>query len=647
MSEYNQTIADSVWEPLTKQTYLDWYQQSIESPDAFWSEQAKRFINWDKPWDTVREENLREGEITWFKGAQLNVSYNCIDRHLEQHADKTAIIWEPDSPDDTTQTITYQQLHDKTCQIANVLKAHGIKKGTRVCIYLPMIPEAAMCMLACARIGAVHSVVFAGFSSASLKNRIEDAQAQMVITADGLIRGGKHLDTKGQVDEALKGVDCVKTVLVMKHCHTKVTMHDRDHWLQEEMDKQATSCPPEKMDAEDPLFILYTSGSTGKPKGVLHTQGGYITYAAMTFRYVFDYQPKDIYWCTADVGWITGHTYMVYGPLAMGATNVMYEGVPNYPTPSRCWQIIDKHNVTIFYTAPTAIRALMAQGNEHVNSTSRDSLRVLGTVGEPINPEAWRWYHDVVGKAKLPIVDTWWQTETGGIMIAPLINISKQNPGSAGLPFFGVKPQCVDAQGKQTKPNEKGRLAIMQSWPGMARTIYRDHPRYMKQYLSEIPGAYFTGDGCYQDDQGEFWITGRVDDVINVSGHRLGTAEIESALVSHPDVAEAAVVGIPDEIKGQEIYAFVTLNDGVKFNQALSEELRQAVVTDIGKIARPKQIQWAPSLPKTRSGKIMRRVLRLIAQDVFDELGDLSTLADQSVVENLISGKKAMQTTTT
>lgn len=640
-------IGSEIWGKLTKEMYLNWYEQSIHQPEKFWSEQAKKFITWYKPWTQVCEQDFTHANITWFKDAQLNVSYNCIDRHLKNNAEKTAIIWEPDDPTKQHKLITYQELHDKVCQFANVLKRYGVKKGSRVCIYLPMIPEAAMLMLACARIGAVHSVVFGGFSAQSLKDRIVDAKATVVLTADAGIRGGKTIPLKDQVDIAVKGVDCVEHVLVVKTGQTDISMQaDRDVWLLEEAANEATTCEPERMDAEDPLFILYTSGSTGKPKGVLHTQGGYITYAAMTFRYVFDYQPDDIYWCTADIGWVTGHTYMIYGPFCLGATNVMFEGVPNYPTPSRCWEVVDKHKVSIFYTAPTAIRALMAQGNEYVNQCSRTSLRVLGTVGEPINPEAWRWYHDVVGDSKLPIVDTWWQTETGGVLLAPLINISKQKPGSAGLPFFGIQPKIVDEAGKEIEPNKKGRLVIAGAWPGMMRTIYGDHERFVKTYFSQVKNHYFTGDGAYQDEDGEYWITGRIDDVINVSGHRLGTAEIESALVQHPCVAEAAVVGIPDEIKGQNIYAFVTLTKGTEPTENLNKELKDQVKDIIGKIAIPKCIQWAPQLPKTRSGKIMRRILRAIAKDDYDHLGDISTLADSTVIQELVKEKKAIQTTT-
>ncbi len=641
----SKTVFDtSVWENLTVEKYNKWYQQSLSNPTKFWEEKAKEFISWEKDWLTLCDQDLNKGFIAWFKEAQLNVCYNCVDRHLKTHADKPAIIWEPDNPLEKNEVITYQQLHDRVCQVANALKQQGVQKGDRVCLYLPMIPEAAISMLACARIGAVHTVVFAGFSSKSLQDRLIDVKAKIVITADGSRRGGKHIGLKEQVDEALNDLDWTVSVLVVKNTKEKIAMVPiRDHWLDDLCKNQSVFCEPEIMNSEDPLFILYTSGSTGKPKGILHTQGGYITYAAMTFRYVFDYKPGDIFWCTADVGWVTGHTYFVYGPFAMGATNLMFEGVPNFPTPSRCWEIIDKHSVNIFYTAPTAIRALMANGDQYVTSTSRKSLRVLGTVGEPINPEAWRWYHDIVGNGCLPVVDTWWQTETGGIMLAPLINISKQQPGSAGLPFFGVCPQIIDEQGFQVKSNVKGRLVLSESWPGMMRTIYNDHARFVKQYFSQVEGRYTTGDGAYQDEFGEYWITGRIDDVINVSGHRLGTAEIESALVLHKDVAEAAVVGVPDPIKGQAIFAFVTLNDKVCFNDGLKDDLNSLVVKVIGKIALPKRIQWAPALPKTRSGKIMRRVLRLIAQGEFNELGDLSTLADQYVVENLISERKMMQ----
>lgn len=631
------TIDEKIWKKLTKECYLDWYRQSLTNPETFWAEQAQRFVTWYKPWQKVMQTDFNKAEINWFVGSQLNVSFNCIDRHLATQADKTAILWERDQPSEKVESITYQQLHDCVCQIANVLKSKGVKKGSRVCLYLPMIPEAAYSMLACARIGAVHSVVFGGFSAQSLKDRIEDAEAEIVITADFGTRGGKKIALKNQVDKALENVSCVKHVLVVQHTGDKVAWDEsRDHWLHDLTKDQPTDCKPEVMEAEDPLFILYTSGSTGKPKGVLHTQAGYLTYAAMTFRYAFDYQPEDIYWCTADVGWITGHTYLVYGPLALGATTVLFEGVPNYPTPSRCWEIVDKHSVSIFYTAPTAIRALMAHGDAPVQSTSRQSLRVLGTVGEPINPEAWRWYYDVVGEGKRPIVDTWWQTETGGIMIAPLIGCSKQQPGSAGVPFFGVHPKVVNEQGEELKANQEGALIIAQSWPGQMRTVYKDHERFKSTYFSQVPGAYFTGDGAHIDEYGEYWISGRMDDVINISGHRLGTAEVESALVLHPKVAESAVVGIADEIKGQNIVAFVTLNDGEVNSSELKDELLKQVISAIGKFAVPKILIFTPNLPKTRSGKIMRRILRKISENELDELGDTSTLADASVVDDLI-----------
>ena len=620
--------------------YKAMYEQSVQDPAAFWGEQGKR-VDWIKPYSQVKDVSFdkKDLHIRWFADGQLNVAANCIDRHLSRRASQTAIIWEGDDPN-KSENITYQQLHDEVCRMANVMKAKGVKKGDRVTIYLPMIPAAAYAMLACARIGAVHSIVFGGFSPDSLANRIQDCDSQFLITADEGLRGGRGVPLKANADAALKTCPGVKTVLVVKHTGGKIDMTaGRDVWYHDEAAKVPATCAPEPMNAEDPLFILYTSGSTGKPKGVLHTTGGYLVFAAMTHQYVFDYHDGDIYWCTADVGWVTGHSYIVYGPLANGATTLMFEGVPNYPDASRFWQVIDKHKVNIFYTAPTAIRALMREGEAPVKKTSRASLRLLGSVGEPINPEAWLWYHRVVGDGRCPIVDTWWQTETGGILITPLPGAIAQKPGSATLPFFGVKPELVDGEGKVLEGATEGNLCIADSWPGQMRTVYGDHQRFIDTYFSTFPGKYFTGDGCRRDADGYYWITGRVDDVINVSGHRMGTAEVESALVAHAKVAEAAVVGYPHNIKGQGIYAYVTLKTGIQATEELRKELVQHVRTLIGPIASPDLIQWAPGLPKTRSGKIMRRILRKIAENEYSALGDTSTLADPSVVDDLVNNR--------
>ena len=617
--------------------YRSLYQQSIAQPETFWAEQATQFLEWSKPWQQVMHFDYPAGIIRWFDGAELNVSVNCLDRHLPQRAEQTAIIWEGDDPKQA-QKITYAQLHEQVCKFANVLKAYGVQKGDRVCIYLPMIPEAAVIILACTRIGAVHSIVFGGFSADALRDRILDADCQIVICADEGRRGGKTLPVKYNADKAVQQCPGLRHVIVVQSTANPVEWHpERDVWYHQAMAEASSSCPAEPMGAEDPLFILYTSGSTGKPKGVLHTTGGYLLYAAMTHKYVFDYHDGDIYWCTADIGWVTGHSYVIYGPLCNGATTLMFEGVPTYPAADRFWQVIDKHQVNIFYTAPTAIRALMAQGNEWVQHTSRSSLRILGSVGEPINPEAWEWYYHIVGEQRCPIVDTWWQTETGGIMITPLAGAIDLKPGSATLPFFGIQPEILDNQGQILTGPAEGILVISRSWPGQARTIYGDHQRFVDTYFKNYPGYYFAGDGAKRDEDGYYWITGRVDDVINVSGHRLGTAEIESALVLHEHVAEAAVVGYPHPIKGQGIYAYVTLNAGIEATESLRQELVALVRAEIGAIANPDIIQWAPSLPKTRSGKIMRRILRKVAANELDSLGDTSTLADPSVVTDIIS----------
>ncbi len=617
------------------------YAEAGRDPDGFWRKEAAR-LDWMRPFTKVKNTSFAPDDlfIKWFEDGTLNVAANCIDRHLPRRAGQTAIIWEGDDPKDSKH-ITYQQLHDEVCRFANVLKARGVARGERVTIYMPMIPEAAYAMLACARIGAVHSVVFGGFSPDSLAGRITDCDSKVVITADEGLRGGKTIALKHNTDAALKHAWGVTSVIVVKRTGGAVKMQaGRDVWYHEEAAKVPATCPPEEMNAEDPLFILYTSGSTGKPKGVLHTQAGYLVWAAWTHHYVFDYHEGDIYWCTADVGWVTGHSYILYGPLANGAVTLMFEGVPNYPTPSRFWEVIDKHKVNIFYTAPTAIRALMREGDAPVKKARRTSLRLLGTVGEPINPEAWLWYHRVVGDGRCPIVDTWWQTETGGHLITPLPGATALKPGSATRPLPGVKPQIVDADGKVLEGAATGNLCIVDSWPGQMRTVYGDHQRFIDTYFKTYPGKYFTGDGCRRDADGYYWITGRVDDVINVSGHRLGTAEIESALVAHPLVAEAAVVGYPHDIKGQGIYAYVTLNAGVEAGEALGAELKKFVADEISPIARPDVIQFAPGLPKTRSGKIMRRILRKIAEGEIGSLGDTSTLADPAVVDDLIRNAK-------
>jgi acetyl-CoA synthetase len=621
--------------------YAAMYERSISDPDGFWAEQADIFIDWTRKWDTIRDADMVTGKISWFAGGKLNISYNCIDRHLASRAEQTAIIWEGDDAADD-KAITYQELHDEVCRLANGLKSRGVKKGDRVCIYMPMIPEAAYAMLACTRIGAIHSVVFGGFSPQSLKDRILDSDCQTVITADQGVRGGRPVPLKENTEAALADCPNVRSVITVKRTGADVPWNaERDVWYEELTAAQPSTCEVEDMDAEDPSFILYTSGSTGKPKGVQHGTAGYLLQAAMTHKYVFDYHDGDIYWCTADVGWITGHSYIVYGPLANGATTLMFEGIPTYPDSSRCWQVIDKHAVNIFYTAPTAIRALMGQGNDFVTCTSRASLRILGTVGEPINPEAWEWYHQVVGERRCPIVDTWWQTETGGIMITPLPGATALKPGSATRPFFGVEPALMDPEGNLLEDAEaSGNLVIKQSWPGQIRTVWGDHQRAIDTYYSTYSGYYFTGDGARRDADGYYWITGRVDDVMNVSGHRIGTAEVESALVLHEAVAEAAVVGYPHPVKGEGIYAYVTLMAGNNEDpEQLQSELINLVRQQIGAFAKPEHIQWAPGLPKTRSGKIMRRILRKIAADDLDNLGDTSTLADPAVVDDLVANR--------
>jgi len=631
---------------IDKGTYEKLYAQSIEKPDKFWGKEGKR-LDWIKPYTRVKNATFEYPNVSikWFEDGTLNVAANCIDRHLKKRGKQTAIIWEPDDPKVEAKHITYRALHENVCRFANVLKARGVKKGDRVTIYLPMIPEAAYAMLACARIGAVHSVVFGGFSPDALAGRIEGCKSTFVITADEGLRGGRKIALKAHADTALEKNGHVQNVLVVRHTGGNVPWTEgRDIWLDEEMAKVSADCPPEEMSAEDPLFILYTSGSTGKPKGVLHTSGGYLVYAAATHQYVFDYHDGDVFWCTADVGWVTGHSYIVYGPLANGATTLMFEGVPSYPDASRFWQVVDKYKVDIFYTAPTAIRALMGAGDDYVTRTSRKSLKLLGSVGEPINPEAWEWYYHVVGEGRCPIVDTWWQTETGGILITPLPGATKLKPGSATLPFFGVQPAIVDNEGTLLEGEAEGNLVILDAWPGMMRTVYGDHKRFVETYFSTYKGMYFSGDGCRRDADGYYWITGRVDDVINVSGHRMGTAEIESALVAHPKVSEAAVVGYPHDIKGQGIYCYVTLMADQQPSDALKTELRDWVREEIGPIASPDQIQFAAGLPKTRSGKIMRRILRKIAEDEFSNLGDTSTLADPGVVSNLIENRQNRKT---
>ena len=625
---------------ITPEKYTAMYRQSLDDPEKFWSEQAREFLTWDHEWSTIADNDIRQGRAHWFIGGKLNVSVNCIDRHIPSRAEQTALIWEGDDPSQSAH-ISFAELKDKVCRLANVMRDRGVQKGDRVCIYLPMIPEAAYAMLACARIGAVHSVVFGGFSPEALQNRINDASCRLVITADEGIRGGKKIPLKANVDTALASCPSVDSVIVVKHSNGPVAWSDgRDICYHSATTTAASDCEPESMDAEDPLFILYTSGSTGSPKGVLHTTGGYLLQAAMTFKYVFDYQDGEIWWCTADVGWVTGHTYIVYGPLANGATSLMFEGVPTYPDAGRFWDVVDKHQVNLFFTAPTAIRALQAMGDTPVTTRSRASLRVLGSVGEPINPEAWEWYHAVVGDGRCPIVDTWWQTETGGIMITPLPGVHPLKPGYAGFPFFGVVPVLLNEKGEELQGATEGYLAIKQSWPGQIRTVYGDHQRMLDTYFSPFPGYYFTGDGALRDSDGYLRITGRVDDVLNVSGHRMGTAEIESALGRHELIAEAAVVGFPHDIKGQGIYAYVTPMVGTDPSEELRQQLSDLCVTEIGAIAKPDVIQWAPGLPKTRSGKIMRRILRKIAENDLSHLGDTSTLADPSVVDDLIAHRK-------
>ncbi|MEQ9333115.1 acetate--CoA ligase [Thalassobaculum sp.] len=622
---------------IDKAKYQEMYARSVSDPEGFWAEHGKR-IDWIRPYSRVKDVSFDESDlhIRWFEDGTLNASANCLDRHLATRGDQTAILWEGDDPSES-KAITYRELHAEVSKFANVMKSLGVRKGDRVTIYMPMIPEAAVAMLACTRIGAIHSVVFGGFSPDSLANRIQDCDSNIVITADEGLRGGRKVPLKKNADAALKSCPSCKTCVVVRRTGGAVDMTaGRDHWYHDLMASASADCPPAEMGAEDPLFILYTSGSTGKPKGVLHTTGGYMVYASMTHEYVFDYQPGEVYWCTADVGWVTGHSYIVYGPLANGAISLMFEGVPNYPDASRFWQVVDKHKVNIFYTAPTAIRALMREGEDLVKKTSRQSLRLLGSVGEPINPEAWLWYHRVVGDERCPIVDTWWQTETGGILITPLPGATDLKPGSATLPFFGVTPLLVDNDGQPLEGATDGNLCIADSWPGQMRTVYGDHERFFQTYFATFRGLYFTGDGCRRDADGYYWITGRVDDVINVSGHRMGTAEVESSLVAHPKVAEAAVVGYPHDIKGQGIYAYVTLNAGEEPSEELRKELVQWVRKDIGPIASPDLIQWAPGLPKTRSGKIMRRILRKIAANEHDQLGDTSTLADPAVVNDLV-----------
>jgi len=623
---------------INKEKYARWYQQSIDTPDQFWAERALELITWYQPWQQVRYFDFSRAEARWFEGATLNACYNCVDRHLETRGDQVAIIWEGDAGEN--KKITYRQLHQQVCKLANVLKNRGVKKGDRVCIYMPMIPEAAYAMLACARIGAIHSVVFGGFSPEALKDRILNADCRVLITADEGRRGGKTVPLKANVDEALRLCPDVHSVITVRCTGAQVSWHEgRDCWYHDVISQADVDCQPEIMSAEDPLFILYTSGSTGKPKGVLHTTGGYLVQAALTHKYVFDYHEGEVFWCTADVGWVTGHTYIVYGPLANGATTLMFEGVPSYPDASRFWQVIDKHQVNIFYTAPTALRALMALGDAPVKQTRRSSLRILGSVGEPINPEAWEWYYNVVGERRCPIVDTWWQTETGGIMISPLPGATDLKPGSATKPLFGVQLALLDDHGTVLEGSAVGNLVITSSWPGQIRSVFGDHKRCMETYFTAYPGYYNTGDAARRDEDGYYWIAGRTDDVLNVSGHRLGTAEIESALVLHPAVAEAAVVGMKHAIKGESVYAFVTLMQGIQPTDALRAELIDTVKTEIGAFAKPDVIQWAPSLPKTRSGKIMRRILRKIAANDLGNLGDTSTLTDPSVLDELIKNR--------
>lgn len=633
---YDTQLTDSDTFPLTEADYRRLYEYSVRDPDAFWNEQAQRFVSWYAPWKKVSDVNFATGHIRWFEGAKLNVSYNCLDRHLEERGNQTALIWEGDDPS-MKSTMTYRALHEAVCRLGNVLKENGVSKGERVCLYLPMIPEAVVAMLACARIGAVHSVVFAGFSADALRDRILDADCRYVICADEGRRGGRLIPLKKNVDEALKACPQVGHVIVVEHTRNDIPWNDHDIRYHTAIATASADCPAEEMDAEDPLFILYTSGSTGKPKGLVHTTGGYLLYAAITHHYVFDPQPEEVYWCTADVGWITGHSYVVYGPLANGTTTLLFEGIPTYPAPDRFWHIIAQHRVRIFYTAPTVIRALMAQGEEWIYRHDVSSVRLLGSVGEPINPEAWEWYFHKIGKGHCPLLDTWWQTETGGILITPLPGATRLKPGSATLPFFGIVPVLLDQEGTELQGTTDGLLAMSRSWPGQARTVFGSHTRFLETYFSRFPGYYVTGDGARRDTDGYYWITGRVDDVLNVSGHRMGTAEIESALVSHRSVAEAAVVGYPHNIKGQGIYAYVTLVAGIVPSASVRQELMQQVRKEIGAIAVPDIIQWAPALPKTRSGKIMRRLLRKVAANDLTDLGDLTTLADPSVVEEIIA----------
>ncbi len=631
------SVAANAWADNDK--YLEMYQASVDDPETFWGEKGKR-IDWIKPYTQVKDVDYADdAKIKWYQDGTLNASYNCLDRHLETKGEQTAIIWEGDDPADD-KTITFRELHEQVCRFANAMKNAGIKKGDVVTIYMPMIPEAAVAMLACTRIGAIHSVVFGGFSPDSLAGRIQDCESNCVITSDEGVRGGKPIPLKANTDAALASCPTVKKVFVVNRTGGAIDWEDgRDIWYEEACATADPVCEPEEMGAEDPMFILYTSGSTGKPKGVLHSTGGYMVYTSITHQYVFDYKDGEVYWCTADVGWVTGHSYIVYGPLANGAITLMFEGLPTYPDSSRLWQVCDKHEVAIFYTAPTAIRALMREGDGPVKSTSRKSIRLLGTVGEPINPEAWMWYYKVIGEERCPIVDTWWQTETGGIMITPLPGATALKPGSATKPFFGVEPQLVDGDGNVLGGATSGNLCIADSWPGQMRSVYKDHKRFVETYFSTYPGKYFTGDGCRRDEDGYYWITGRVDDVINVSGHRMGTAEVESALVAHPKVSESAVVGYPHDIKGQGIYAYVTLMEGEEPSEDLRNELGQWVRKEIGPIAKPDLIQWAPGLPKTRSGKIMRRILRKIAENEPGNLGDISTLADPSVVDDLVNNR--------
>ncbi len=632
-------IMQSDREPLINaKTYESMYSQSMSNPDEFWAEQAEIFVDWEKKWDKVSDVDFSKGKIAWFEGATLNVSYNCLDRHLPERADQVAIIWEGDDPS-SSESITYKDLHKRVCKFANGMKDLGVVKGDRICLYMPMIVEATVAMLACARLGAIHSVVFGGFSPDALRDRILDSQCKLVITADEGVRGGKSVPLKNNVDIATKDCDCVDSIIVVKRTGGEVSWNDRDIWYHDLVEDAADYFPCEMFDAETPLFILYTSGSTGKPKGVLHTSGGYLLYAAMTHKYTFDYQEGDIYWCTADVGWVTGHSYIVYGPLANGGTTLMFEGIPTYPDASRFWQVIDKHQVNIFYTAPTAIRALMGAGNELVQKTSRSSLKILGTVGEPINPEAWEWYYNVVGDSRCPVVDTWWQTETGGHMITPMPFATPLKPGSASKPFFGVEPQVLSETGEVLEGEASGVLVLARSWPGQMRTLYNNHERFIEAYFSTYPGKYFAGDGVKRDADGYYWITGRVDDVLNISGHRMGTAEIESALVLHSAVSESAVVGMPHDIKGQGIYAYVSLMTGLEGTEALKKELVAIVRKEIGPIATVDKIQFAQGLPKTRSGKIMRRILRKIAENDYSNLGDTSTLAEPGVVDDLIANR--------